>query len=239
MKKRLSLDTLEEGLIGINNQMECSKCKKQKDKLVASFGKKICLDCKNNRPNKGTGNSGMFDKNYQPMIFSQELHLISVPKSDGLFGHLFFSHYPKSKGIVGRCLCYLIANKGEIVGIVGASSPPKNYGFFNNYFNKDNEKYFVNNNVFRIIKSEKNLATRILKLFRTTVRNDYKIKYGDDLLGLVTFVEKPRTGNIYKADNWTLLGETQGKRMRRNPITWEKTFEDGEIKFIYGYKYKI
>ena len=217
--------------------MKCSRCDKVSTKLFASFGKKICLKCKNNRPNKGKGNSGMRDRLTSKLIFEEDLHLERVPKSDGTFGHYFFSHYPESKGIVGRCLCYLVYKDREVVAIIGGASPPKNYKIFQNYMQCD-EKYFVNNNVFRIVKTERNLGTQILKLFRNQIKKDYYDKYGDTLKGIVTFVEKPRSGSLYKADNWELLGETQGKRMRRDPDTWEKVWVQGEIKHIFGYKYK-
>lgn len=215
----------------------CHRCKQKNDKLFASFGNFICQNCKDNRPRRGLGNSGMsFASNFE-MIFDDSLHLVCVPKSDGNFGNLFFSHYPKSKGIVGRTLCYNIFYKKRLIGIIGGASPPKNYTIFKKYFECD-ERFFINNNVFRIIESEKNLGTKILKLFRARIREDYFNKYKDKLLGIVTFVEKPRTGSLYKADNWNYLGETQGKRMRRNSDTWEKEFKDGEIKHIFGYKYK-
>jgi hypothetical protein len=219
------------------HQELCTRCKKPSDRLYPAFGKKICKDCKENRPFAGTGNSGMKDVANLGFVFEDGLYLQRVPKSDGLFGHLYFSHYPGSKGIVGRAMCYLVYNKGEAVGIIGCSSPPKNYKIFNEYFNVD-EKLFVMNNVFRLIENDQNLATRVLRIFRHTIKADYKQKYGDDIVGIATFVEKPRTGVIYKADNWDLLGETEGKRMRRDPVTWEKTFVDGEKKYIFGYKYR-
>lgn len=215
----------------------CDRCKKETDKIYPTFGKVICFDCKENRPKKGSGNSGMKDSPHGFFVFEDGIILEKVPKSDGIFGNLFFSHYPESKGIVGRSLCYLIYVDMELFGIIGCSSPPINYKIFKEFFNNCDEKNFVNNNVFRLIKSKKNIGTQILKKFRNRIREDYKIKYGDELIGIVTFVEKPRTGALYKADNWSFLGETQGKRMRRDPLSWEKIFTSGEEKYIYGYKY--
>ena len=60
-----------------------------------------------------------------------------------------------------------------------------------------------------------------------------------NLLGLVTFVEPPRTGAIYKADNWECLGKTQGVSVRRKGDNWyEKQYIKGEKKFIFAYRYK-
>jgi hypothetical protein len=69
----------------------------------------------------------------------------------------------------------------------------------------------INNVVFRLIKNEKNLATQILSLWRKTILKDWKEKYGGEIIGFETFVYgENRVGTIYKADNWKLVGKTQG-----------------------------
>ena len=173
------------------------------------------------------------------MPFSKDISLVRVPKSDPIFATLFLEHYPQSKGILGRQLNYLIMRGGEILGIIGANSPPLNYKKFRKYFNVDNDLNFLNNNVFRLIVHEKNLGTKVLKPFRKTIKKDYKEKYGDDLIGLVTFVEPPRTGAVYKADNWDYLGMTQGKRcLRRGSLgKWiNKEWSEGTKKHIFARK---
>ena len=216
----------------------CQKCG-AKSKLFPSFGKMICSKCKDSRPNKGKGNAGLFSSTQEVFVFSSGLNIRRVKKSDKTFGRLFFEHYPGSKGIPGRSLCYIIEYNGCIAGIIGFNSPPKNYSIFNDYFGaRDLENYFLINNVFRLTNNEKNLATKAMKIARLKIKNDYKEKYGDDLIGIVTFVEPPRTGALYRADNWDFIGYSEGKRMKRDPITWEKTFTSGEKKLIFGYKYK-
>ncbi len=215
----------------------CSRCGKT-GKLHPSFGKKICDSCKDSRPGVSTGNAGLRQDDQGVMIFSEGLQLRRVPKSDALFGKLFFSHYPGSKGIPGRSLCYLVEYNGEVAGIIGFNSPPRNYGVFNEYFGKDMENSFLINNVFRLTNNEKNLATRVMKIARTTAKRDYETRFPEKLLGIVTFVEPPRTGALYKADNWDQLGMSAGKRMKRDSVTWEKVFTEGEKKLIFGYRYK-
>lgn len=214
----------------------CSRCGKP-GRLHPSFGKLICTNCKDSRPSRGTGNSGLRQDSQGIMIFSDDLQLRRVPKSDPTFGKLFFSHYPGSKGIPGRSLCYLVEYCTEIAGIIGYNSPPKNYGIFNDFFGDGMENHFLINNVFRLTNNERNLATRVLSLSRRIIKLAYEQKYGDVLVGLVTFVEPPRTGALYKADNWSFLGMSQGKRMKRDSETWEKVFTEGEKKLIFGYKY--
>ena len=217
---------------------ECQRCGNS-GRVFSAFGKLICEKCKSERPNKGTGNSGMRQSCQDVMVFESSLSLLRVKKSDETFGRLFFSHYPKSKGIPGRSLCYLVQFNGGIAGIIGVNSPPKNYGLFNDYFGGKNlENSFVINNVFRLINNEKNLATRVLKIARKTIKEDYESKFNEKLIGIVTFVEPPRSGALYKADNWDYIGETAGKRMHRDSETWEKSFSEGTIKHVFGYKYK-
>lgn len=216
----------------------CFKCGK-KGKVFPSFGKLICTTCKQSRPKKGTGNSGMTENDQATFVFSNDLSLQLCKKSDPVFGKLFFAHYPGSKGIPGRSLCYIVEYQGLVAGIIGFNSPPKNYGLFNNYFGGLNmENNFVINNVFRLINNEKNLATKVMKIARNRIKDEYERKYHDILIGIVTFVEPPRTGALYKADNWDYIGESAGKRMKRDADTWEKIFSEGVKKHVYGYKYK-
>jgi len=175
------------------------------------------------------------------LLFGQGISLLRVKKSHPLFSKWFFEHYPKSKGIVGRQLNYLIYYNREPCGIISATSPPLNYKLFADFFGVGEEKKYLNNSVFRIVKSPiKNFATRVLKIFRRRVFKDYLEVYGDVLYGLVTFVEKPRTGNIYKADNWVLLGETKGIEVRRRGENWltKQYKKTGKKKLVFAYKYR-
>lgn len=234
---------------------KCYKCNitEKEVKLYSTFGKYICKTCLDKRKTGRKGHSGMiYDKNvkeeeyYDPNIKNVKLYLKLVPKSNKLFVKWFVEHYPESKGIVGRQLNFLIYSYGNPIGIIGFSSPPLNYKKFNEFFGlseaqkpSENAKLFLNNNVFRIIHTEKNLGTQILKLARKQVFEIYKQKYNQELLGLVTFVEPPRTGALYKADNWIFMGETQGIEVKRRGTSWiEKQYKKGSKKYIYGYKYK-
>jgi len=232
--------------------VSCYKCNQNK-KTVKSFGKNICIDCLEKRKTGIKGHSGMiYDKNASgnQILFNDEvIKLIKVPKSNKLFTKWYIEHYPKSKGIVGRQLNYIIYYASNPVGIISATSPPLNYKLFNDYFSKkenisdgDFTKTFVNNGAFRIVISpKKNFATQVLKLFRKTIKKDYKKVYGDELQGIITFVEKPRNGGIYKADNWDFIGITQGIEVRRRGKEWlTKTYvKTDNKKLIFGFKYKL
>lgn len=202
-----------------------------------AFGKAICERCKDSRPRINTGNSGMTRDGQFILPDNSGLTLLKVPKGNSLFGSYYFEHYPGSKGIVGRSLCYLIHFNSEFSGIIGCNSSPSNYKLFRKFFDITDDNFILNNNVFRLIYNGKNFGTKVLKLFRETIKKDYLIKYKTDLKGIITFVEPPRTGAVYKADNWTFLGLTEGKSVRRG-ISFEKEWSDGTKKLIFGYKYK-
>lgn len=230
--------------LGLSGNGACYKCNKDK-KTISTFGKNICLECLEKRKTGRKGHSGMIYNNQINHLnycnLSTELKLFKVPKSHPLFVKWYIEHYPKSKGIVGRQLNYLIYYNGKPVGIISAVSPPLNYKKFREYFNTSDEKQFVNNGVFRIVYSPKaNFATQVLKLFRKTIKKDYLKKYKNELKGIITFVEKPRTGGIYKADNWDFIGETKGIEVKRRGNDWlNKTYtKTDNIKLIFGYKYK-
>jgi len=213
-------------------------------KVIETWGKKYCKECYDKKPKKGNGHSGMLkdkyiDEKLKQVCFTNGLRLQKVRKGNKLFASLYLEHYPHSKGIVGRQLNYIVWNDNKIVGIIGANSPPLNYKKFREYFNTEDEKCFLNNNVFRIIRSKKNQATQVLRLFRNTIKKEYKERYGDEIIGLITFVEPPRTGSIYKADNWDYLGLTQGISVTRqgNHGKWmNKEYKEGTKKHIFAKK---
>lgn len=229
---------------------KCYYCGKE-GKVYQVFRRLVCLECIEKRKTGRKGHSGMILRPVEAGYFTdllvcrEPLSLVPVKKSHPLFVKWFLEHYPKSKGIVGRSLNFLIYRYGEPIGIIGFSSPPLGYRKFSEFFRinlslKENANKILNNNVFRLVKSEPNLGTQILKLARKTVRKLYKEKYGDELIGLVTFVEPPRTGAVYKADNWTYLGMTQGVEVRRNTKEWYKKNYDlnGTKKHIFAYRFK-
>lgn len=225
--------------------MICYKCEEDK-KTVKTFGKDICLDCLEKRKTGRKGHSGMiYHPETKPSDYcnlSTGISLLKVKKSHPLFVKWYIEHYPKSKGIVGRQLNYLIYFEGSPVGIISAVSPPLNYKLFRKFFNVTDDKAFVNNGVFRIVRSpKKNFATQVLKVFRLRIKADYLDVYGDNLLGIITFVEPPRNGGIYLADNWLKLGKTQGVEVRRRGTDWiNKTYsKTGNKKWIFAYKYPL
>jgi hypothetical protein len=220
----------------------CQSCLIDK-KIYSSFGKLICIECIEKRKTGIKGNSGMiYNKNIgiQMDLFNEDkFYLELVKKSNPLFVKWYIEHYPESKGIVGRQLNYIIYKFKKPIGIISASSPPLNYKLFREYFSIQDDIYILNNNVFRLVESEKNDGSQILKLYRDKIKSDYKEKYKTELKGIVTFIEKPRTGAVYKADNWEYIGETKGIEVTRSGDGWiNKSYKKTDnIKLIFAYKY--
>lgn len=205
---------------------------------------------------RGKGHSGMLalpeaelNRRLQQTYFHPQSFkypcLVRVPKGDKVFASLYLSHYPESLGIVGRSSCYLIIYQQRLVGIIGANSPPYSVKPIDKFFGitKENRTELLcsimNNEVFRIIRPAKNLATMTLKTFRRQMKREYDEKYNEKLVGLLTFVEPPRTGAIYKADNWAFLGMTKGFGTTRRGKSWhDRKWVKRKPKLIFAYKYR-
>lgn len=106
----------------------------------------------------------------------------------------------------------------ETIGIISAGSAAYAVGPRDQYFGitKENRSVALNsivdNTVFRLERNIPNLGTQILKAWRNKVQEDWFQKYGVHVAGFETFVieNDRRKGSLYKADNWTFVGETSG-----------------------------
>lgn len=149
------------------------------------------------------------------------MQLIECSRTNPLYKQIRDRHYVENKGCIGRQIHYLIYEGNGIleqpVGIISGASAvwackPRD-DFFD--INRDNRikkiGLIINNVVFRLEKNEKNLATKILSIWRKQIIKDWNIKYGETAIGFETFVfGENRTGALYKADNWVYVGETKG-----------------------------
>lgn len=246
--------------LGVKTGLLCDNCN-QELLLITSFGNEVCKYCYLQKEHK-KGHSGMLslsERGLETQLLTKRflyaydpIKLLKVTKGNKTFSSLYLSHYPQSKGIVGRTFNYLILNQyGFIAGIIGACSPPITVTEVDRYFDitKENRiskvNSILNNNVFRIVNNKKqipNFGTIVLKKFRQQLQKDYYNKYKEKLKGLITFVEPPRNGTIYLADNWDYLGKTKGYRVtKRGKMTEYKKFSKGleeQQKLIFGYKFK-
>ena len=128
-----------------------------------------------------------------------------------------------ARGHHGQQVHFLIWYRSENVGTISGGSAvyacaPRDM-FFG--LNRDNRKHTLNgiidNTTFRLECHERNLATRVLSLWRHTIVGYWKYLYDVEPYGFETFVEnatlddgRQRLGKLYLADNWRFLGETAG-----------------------------
>jgi hypothetical protein len=95
-----------------------------------------------------------------------------------------------------------------------------------------------------------NLATQTLALWRVTIAKDWEARYKVKVAGFETFVveETYRKGTLYKADNWTYLGQTSGqtktliggpnKENNRGGIDRKMRWVDTPKKLVFAKKVK-
>ena len=135
-------------------------------------------------------------------------------------------HYSQPKGFVGRNICYAIVCDDAYYGaIVGGSATLHLVGrdeFFG--FTKETKRGLLNqvvNNIF--FHAERlngrypirNMLPRVLGMWREQIVDDWRVKYGDDVIGFESLIELPRTGETYKRDGWTEVGITKGQTCKR------------------------
>jgi hypothetical protein len=134
------------------------------------------------------------------------------------------------RGHHGQQIHYLIwyptESGWEKIGAISGGSAVYATGVRDAFFRltKSNREAVINgiidNTLFRLnYHQEKNLASKIVSLWRRRVVVDWEKMYGVLPYGFETFVEyanlndgtgRQRAGSLYLADNWTLVGETSG-----------------------------
>ena len=128
-----------------------------------------------------------------------------------------YHSYVPSTSSVGRRVDWVVFNNDKPVGMIGIGSSVyptpkdilKHVGMDLKTY-KENFNSFANNWRFCMREKIKNAGTQILKEMRRQSVLYWKKKYNDDLKYLITFVAGGNNGAVYKADNWSLVGETSG-----------------------------
>ena len=148
-----------------------------------------------------------------------ELYEIKGAKANELARKIVETHhsYVPSWDSVGRRIDWFILVKGKIVGVIGIGSstyPPCKDILKRLNMDKQGYKDIFNNiaNNWRYCLSVSipNLGTQVLREVRKIAPYAWKMKYGDELKYLITFVGGGNSGAIYKADNWEMIGYTSG-----------------------------
>lgn len=147
-----------------------------------------------------------------------------------------------------RKLYWMIAEDGVDVGVFALGSAFVRPKAFAEWMESEALEFnqVANNIVFCLAgHKDRNAGSRALALCRRDAVAWWKARYGDDLRAFQTFILPPRTGAVYKADNWRLLGETVGFTTRMETLRPEefealstedragievRTFKSGEVK---------
>jgi hypothetical protein len=138
-------------------------------------------------------------------------------------------HYSSPRGFVGRNICYAVIYDGVYYGSIVGGSATLHLAGRNAFFGIGEPKgveravilnRVINNIFYHVEKVDGQYPCRwftvaVLKAFRQRVVVDWKARYGDDVLGFESLVELPRTGECYKRDGWTLVGQTHGYTCKR------------------------
>ena len=145
-----------------------------------------------------------------------------------------------------RKLYWLLYENTNLIGVFGLGSAfaaPKLISDFMKQ-NKIGFNELGNNIVFCLHGTDnKNAGTIFLKLIRYDAKLWWQSKYKNSLKAIQTFILPPRTGAVYKADNWKLLGNTTGgktmkvRTIKRSDIgnyskLEKRIFKSGEIKYL-------
>lgn len=132
------------------------------------------------------------------------------------------NHYSQPKGFVGRNICYAIIFDGVYYGHIVAGSATLHLAGRHEFLGTDRSKLnsVVNNVFFNVSPVDgkypiRNFTSKVVKVFMEQVKADWKAKYGDDVVGFETLIEKPRTGELYLRAGWSVVGETVGYTCKR------------------------
>lgn len=146
----------------------------------------------------------------------------TTPKESSLWNEFIERyHYLSYTPLPGAQIRYLVYDvKGRLLALLGFGAaawkvaPRDQYIGWSARQRVDNLHLIVNNARFLILPwiKSKNLASRILSAVAKKLPADWKTKYNYSPVALETFVEVNRfTGACYRAANWILLGQTQGR----------------------------
>lgn len=172
------------------------------------------------------------------------IDLVRCKRTNEVYQEIRNRHYVPNRGTHGQQIHYLIRLDGKIVGIISGASSVWAVKSRDEYFGltKDNKKValpsIINNVVFRLEVHLPNLATQVLKVWRNQVSKDWEERYHVAVHGFETFVveEDYRKGSLYKADNWTFLGVTQGNTKTHKGLSTPSQRVSTSPKLIFAKK---
>jgi len=128
-------------------------------------------------------------------------------------------HYLKNSRLVGEQLRYVAHVEGEWLALLSWSAAAYHLGPRDEWIGWSNEqrrrrlRLLANNSRFLILRGVDcpNLATRVLALNLVRLSADWAHAYAHPILAVESFVDSQLfRGTCYKAQGWSLLGQTRG-----------------------------
>jgi len=163
-----------------------------------------------------------------------KLTIAETPEDKKMADTIVVNHhsYVASARTVGRCMKYLIHYEDRIVGTfwIGSGFKPTPKAILN-HFNMSQKEYdgifnrVADNKRFCMAERIPNIGSQILKQIRIRAKDDWKNRYGDDLMAIITTIGPSHNGSVYLADNWKNIGETAGLPADRKSVSmkWDDT----------------
>lgn len=166
-----------------------------------------------------------------------------------------YHSYKPTATVVGRQINWLILSNEECVGAIGLGSPlvtlPKClYSFIRPEIEHGGHalRAFNMNSIavnwrFTLKGHQPNVGSKALALLVKVGSRRWYEKYGDELALIYSLVERPRSGAVYKAAGWQLLGVTKPSgRLHSIPYGKAKfdidanklTIAEGKIKLVFA-----
>jgi len=145
-----------------------------------------------------------------------------------------------------RKMYWLLLEDARVVGVFGLGSAFARPKAIAAYMESNGIKFneLANNIVYCLAgHTDKNAGTKLLSIVRRDAEVWWRERYGDTLKAFQTFILPPRTGAVYKADNWTQLGSTTGGKAQScktlygadrdaHPEAEVRTFKGGEVRYL-------
>lgn len=155
----------------------------------------------------------------QAMLDRVRVRVIEAEERERFNALIEAEHYLHTSDLVGEQLRYVAEYQGEWVGLLAWSAAAFNL--------KDREAWIgwtgkqkrrrltlvANNSRFLIRTGQRvpNLASRVMKLCLQRLSADWRRTYGHEVWVAESFVDSQLfRGTCYRANGWTLLGQTQG-----------------------------
>jgi len=153
------------------------------------------------------------------------LELLMCQRTDPWYLRFRDRHYIPNSGCHGQQLHYMVFLDGQQLGIVSGASAVYGVKARDQFFGiaadaatrKTQLCSIINNVVYRVEGAPRNVPSQALAMWRKRIAADWEALYQVRVAGFETFVieedledGRRRSGALYRADNWELLGLTAG-----------------------------